>query len=76
MAFLGKSAFKILTRSQFTIFTSPNRFYGGLIKTIGEVGTEPGQFDGPAGLAISSKTGIIYVTDQFNNQIQALDSKE
>ncbi|WP_414624282.1 scytonemin biosynthesis PEP-CTERM protein ScyF [Calothrix sp. CCY 0018] len=49
---------------------------GSLVKTYGSLGTEPGQFDGPAGLAISQNTGNIYINDQFNNRIQVLDSEE
>ena len=49
---------------------------GELVKTYGGLGTEPGQFDGPAGLAISENTGNIYINDQFNNRIQVLDSEE
>ncbi|MGB3758094.1 MAG: scytonemin biosynthesis PEP-CTERM protein ScyF [Rivularia sp. (in: cyanobacteria)] len=49
---------------------------GELVKTYGGLGNEPGQFDGPAGLAISEKTGNIYINDQFNNRIQVLDSEE
>ncbi len=49
---------------------------GELVKTYGSLGTEPGQFDGPAGLAISQNTGNIYINDQFNNRIQVLDSEE
>ena len=49
---------------------------GALVKTYGSLGTEPGQFNGPAGLAISENTGNIYINDQFNNRIQVLDSEE
>ncbi len=49
---------------------------GELVKTYGSLGSEPGQFDGPAGLAISQNTGNIYINDQFNNRIQVLDSEE
>ncbi len=48
---------------------------GALVKTYGGLGTEPGQFNGPAGLAISQNTGNIYINDQFNNRIQVLDSE-
>ncbi len=48
---------------------------GELVKTYGSLGSDPGQFDGPAGLAISNKTGNIYINDQFNNRIQVLDSE-
>ena len=46
---------------------------GELSKTIGEPGSELGQFVGPAGLRISENTGNIYVTDQYNNRVQVLD---
>ena len=46
---------------------------GELIKTIGSSGTQPGQFQGPAGLNISNRTGNIFVADQYNNRIQVLD---
>lgn len=49
---------------------------GQLVKTYGSLGSEPGQYDGPAGLAISENTGNIYINDQFNNRIQVLDSEE
>lgn len=49
---------------------------GELVKTYGSLGSEPGQFDGPAGLAISQNTGNIYINDQFNNRIQVLDSEQ
>ncbi|NJL81452.1 MAG: scytonemin biosynthesis PEP-CTERM protein ScyF, partial [Richelia sp. SM2_1_7] len=48
---------------------------GELVKTYGGLGNAPGQFDGPAGLAISQNTGNIYINDQFNNRIQVLDSE-
>lgn len=46
---------------------------GDLLQTIGEPGSELGQFSGPAGLNISPNTGRIYVTDQYNNRVQVLD---
>lgn len=49
---------------------------GSLVKTYGSLGSEPGEFDGPAGLAISETTGNIYINDQFNNRIQVLDSEQ
>ncbi|MEL6457314.1 MAG: scytonemin biosynthesis PEP-CTERM protein ScyF [Cyanobacteria bacterium J06641_2] len=47
---------------------------GELVKTYGSLGSDPGQYNGPAGLAISENTGRIYINDQFNNRIQVLDS--
>lgn len=45
---------------------------GNLVSTIGGVtGTEPGQLQGPAALAILSD-GNFAVTDQFNNRIQVI----
>ncbi|MEO0684431.1 MAG: scytonemin biosynthesis PEP-CTERM protein ScyF [Cyanobacteria bacterium J06649_11] len=49
---------------------------GELVKTYGSLGREPGQYDGPAGIAISENTGNIYINDQFNNRIQVLDSEQ
>ena len=49
---------------------------GELVKTYGSLGSEPGQYDGPAGIAISENTGNIYINDQFNNRIQVLDSEQ
>ncbi|MCW5314152.1 scytonemin biosynthesis PEP-CTERM protein ScyF [Nostoc sp. KVJ3] len=46
---------------------------GKLISTIGTSGTQPGQFQGPAGVRISPVSGNFYVSDQFNNRIQVLD---
>jgi DNA-binding beta-propeller fold protein YncE len=46
---------------------------GNLIKTFGSTGTEPGQFQGPAGLNISRRTGNIFVNDQYNNRVQVFD---
>ena len=46
---------------------------GELIDVIGELGTEPGQFNGPAGIAISENTDRVYLNDQFNNRIQVLE---
>ena len=45
---------------------------GELISSIGSTGTEPGQFQGPAGVAISPVSGNFFVTDQFNNRVQVL----
>ncbi|WP_198648542.1 scytonemin biosynthesis PEP-CTERM protein ScyF [Cyanothece sp. BG0011] len=47
---------------------------GELVEVLGELGTELGQYNGPAGIAISQNTGNIYINDQFNNRIQVLDS--
>ncbi|MBD1906813.1 scytonemin biosynthesis PEP-CTERM protein ScyF [Funiculus sociatus GB2-A5] len=46
---------------------------GELIGSIGSSGTEPGQFQGPAGLRISPVSGNFFVSDQFNNRVQVLD---
>jgi DNA-binding beta-propeller fold protein YncE len=46
---------------------------GELIGSIGSSGTEPGQFQGPAGIRISPVSGNFFVSDQFNNRIQVLD---
>jgi DNA-binding beta-propeller fold protein YncE len=45
---------------------------GELIDSIGTSGTEPGQFQGPAGVQISPVSGNFFVTDQFNNRVQVL----
>ena len=55
----------------------PNKIYkfskdGKLIKTWGETGTGPGQFDQPHSLAFDSK-GLLYVADRNNNRIQVFD---
>ena len=47
---------------------------GELVDVIGGLGSELGQYDGPAGLAISENTGRRYINDQFNNRIQVLDA--
>jgi len=39
----------------------------------GTVGTAPGQFQGVAGVRISSVSGNIFVADQYNNRVQVLD---
>ena len=49
---------------------------GELIEVIGGLGDELGEFDGPAGIAISNTTGRRYINDQFNNRIQVLDSED
>ncbi|OUL21659.1 6-bladed beta-propeller [Nostoc sp. RF31YmG] len=45
---------------------------GELIGSIGSSGTEPGKFQGPAGVRISPVNGNFYVSDQFNNRVQVL----
>jgi DNA-binding beta-propeller fold protein YncE len=45
---------------------------GRLIKTIGQLGKGPGDFDVAHSLAIDSK-GRIYVADRYNNRIQIID---
>lgn len=45
---------------------------GEITGSIGTSGTEPGQFQGPAGVAISPASGNFVVTDQFNNRVQVL----
>ena len=49
---------------------------GELVNVIGGLGDAPGEFDGPAGIAISNNTGRRYINDQFNNRIQVLDSND
>ncbi|MBD2521850.1 scytonemin biosynthesis PEP-CTERM protein ScyF [Nostoc sp. FACHB-133] len=39
----------------------------------GTLGTAPGQFQGVAGIRISSVSGNIFVADQYNNRVQVLD---
>jgi DNA-binding beta-propeller fold protein YncE len=46
---------------------------GDIVGSIGTSGTAPGQFQGPAALAISPNSGNFVVTDQFNNRVQVLD---
>lgn len=48
---------------------------GDIVGSIGSSGTAPGQFQGPAALAISPNSGNFVVTDQFNNRIQVLDRR-
>jgi len=43
---------------------------GEFVSSIGSTGTEPGQFQGPAGVAISPVSGNFFVTDQYNNCVQ------
>jgi NHL repeat len=55
----------------------PNKVYkfskdGKLIKSWGETGTGPGQFDQPHSLAFDSK-GLLYIADRNNNRIQVFD---
>jgi len=45
---------------------------GELLGSIGTAGTEPGQFQGPAGVRISPVSGNFFVSDQFNNRVQVL----
>ncbi|MDY6902436.1 MAG: scytonemin biosynthesis PEP-CTERM protein ScyF, partial [Cyanobacteriota bacterium] len=45
---------------------------GELLGSIGSPGTEPGEFQGPAGVRISPTSGNFFVTDQFNNRVQVL----
>lgn len=45
---------------------------GEQIGSIGTSGTEPGQFQGPAGIRISPVSGNFFVSDQFNNRIQVI----
>ncbi len=46
---------------------------GDIVNVIGgNTGTEPGQFQGPAALAISPVSGNFVVTDQFNNRVQVI----
>jgi sugar lactone lactonase YvrE len=46
---------------------------GELLGSFGTTGSDPGQFQGPAGVRISPTTGNFYVADQFNNRVQVLD---
>jgi sugar lactone lactonase YvrE len=39
-------------------------------RQFGSKGTEPGQFEGPAGLAVNEATGNIYVVDRGNNRVE------
>ena len=45
---------------------------GNVVGSIGTPGTDPGQFLGPSGLAISPVSGNLVVADQNNNRIQVL----
>ena len=45
---------------------------GELLGSIGSPGSDPGEFQGPAGVRISPVSGNFFVTDQFNNRVQVL----
>jgi YD repeat-containing protein len=47
---------------------------GLLIAPYGEIGSGPGEFSGPWGIAVNQSTGNVYVTDQGNNRIEELSS--
>ena len=47
---------------------------GTLIATYGSEGTEAGQFEWPAGIAVNQKTGDVYVSEVTNNRIDELSS--
>jgi DNA-binding beta-propeller fold protein YncE len=47
---------------------------GTFLKTWGERGSAPGQFDGPHGLAMDSQ-GRLFVADRSNNRIQIFDQE-
>lgn len=47
---------------------------GTFLKTWGERGSAPGQFDGPHGLAMDSQ-GRLFVADRSNNRIQVFDQE-
>jgi hypothetical protein len=44
-------------------------------RTIGSKGTGNGQFEGPAGLAVSEGTGNLYVVDRSNNRVEYFNPK-
>uniref|UniRef100_A0A1X7UWR3 RING-type domain-containing protein n=2 Tax=Amphimedon queenslandica TaxID=400682 RepID=A0A1X7UWR3_AMPQE len=46
---------------------------GYRIALFGEEGSEPLQFKDPAGIAISSITGQVYIADRYNHRIQVLN---
>jgi DNA-binding beta-propeller fold protein YncE len=46
---------------------------GNLLMTFGSEGTDPGYFNGPAGLAVDP-AGSIYVADHANHRVQKFDS--
>jgi DNA-binding beta-propeller fold protein YncE len=45
----------------------------GYSAQFGSPGSGPGQFSGPAGVAVRQSTGDVYVADQFNNRVEAFD---
>ena len=47
---------------------------GKFIKAFGSLGSEPGQFSSPSGIAIDKSTGNVYVADSGNGRIQIFDS--
>lgn len=47
---------------------------GTLIATYGSEGTEAGQFEWPAGIAVNQKTGNVYVTEVYNHRIDEFSS--
>jgi YD repeat-containing protein len=47
---------------------------GTLMATYGSEGTEAGQFEWPAGIAVNQKTGDVYVSEVTNNRIDELSS--
>lgn len=60
--------------------TSYNGIYifsrkGKLLNKIGERGREIGQFDFPVAIAVDKKDGSMYVADQLNRRVVALNSK-
>ena len=54
------------------------KFYpnGTFMETIGSKGAEPGQFDGPHGIAIEADNDDVYVTDMKNHRVQVFDSND
>ena len=40
----------------------------------GSSGSAPGQFSGPAGVAVEQSTGDVYAVDQFNNRVEKFDA--
>lgn len=49
---------------------------GALTRSLGRSGSEDGNFDGPAGLALSEDGATLYVCDCNNHRIVALDANE